>query len=109
MTCEFRDRNYLGWNPRGEAMGGTQHLARWAGSFFPFAATEAARRSSGDPRPSVTERYPSRDAYVARVQAAADALVATRLLLAADAEAFVQRARTTAWPPVAPGVVRARQ
>ena len=30
-----------------------------AGQFIPFAATEAARAATGDPRPSVEARYPS--------------------------------------------------
>jgi len=46
-----------------------------------------------DPRPSLEERYGSREAYVARVKEAAAALVAERLLLPADAEAFVAAAR----------------
>jgi hypothetical protein len=40
-----------------------------------------------------TERYASKDAYVARVQAVAEALVGERLLLEEDAQAYMQRAR----------------
>ena len=97
---------YTGWNPRGETMGGTNHLARWAGSFFAFAQTEVERTASGDPRPSIEKRYPSREVYVARVREAADALKHQRLLLPEDADAFVTRAERTEWPPVAPGTVR---
>ena len=43
-------------------------------------------------RPSIEERYGSRDAYVAKVNAAADALVRERLLLPADAAAYVRAA-----------------
>ena len=62
------------------------------GIFIPFARTRAERERSGDPRPSLEERYGSRDAYVTRVKAAAAALVAARLLLAEDAERYVAAA-----------------
>ena len=53
---------------------------------------KAEREASGDPRLSIEERYGSREAYVAKVKAAADALVAERLLLPADAAAYVSAA-----------------
>jgi uncharacterized protein (DUF924 family) len=62
------------------------------GSFIPFARTRAEREAAGDPRPSLEERYGGRDAYVARVRAAAEALVAERLLLPQDAAAAVAAA-----------------
>jgi len=65
------------------------------GSFIPFARDAAERAKTGDPRASVAERYPSRDAYVALIRADADALVAARLLLPEDAAAFVRRAEST--------------
>ena len=40
-----------------------------------------------------TERYSSKDAYGAQVQAVVDALVRDRLLLSEDATAYIQRAR----------------
>jgi hypothetical protein len=46
------------------------------GSLIPFARTSGEREASGDPRPSLEERYGGRDAYVAPVRAAAAALVA---------------------------------
>ncbi len=65
------------------------------GSFVPFARDAAARARTGDPRPSLMERYGSKAGYVARVRQAADALVAQRLLLPADAAAAVRAAETT--------------
>ncbi len=59
------------------------------GMFVPFARTRAEREQTGDPRPSLEERYGSRAAYVDRVRAAAAALVAGRRLLAEDAERYV--------------------
>jgi hypothetical protein len=63
------------------------------GTFAPFARTKAEREAVHDPRPSLAERYGSREQYVARVKAAADALVRERLLLPADAEVYVKAAR----------------
>ena len=67
-------------------------LADRDGSRIAFAATRAERERADDPRPSLAERYGSRAAYVAKVREAAAALVAERLLLPADAEAFVRAA-----------------
>lgn len=84
---------YTGWNLRrdgfaeGAQCGGT-------GSFIPFAATEADRRTAGDPRPSLEARYADHGAYVDAVSVAASALVESRLLLPDDADAIVERART---------------
>jgi hypothetical protein len=90
---------YVGWNRRGEEMGATDFLARWAGSFFPFAATRAERESRGDPRPSLEERYASAEEYLSRLEQAASRLVEQGYLLEEDASAIVQRARDRGWPP----------
>ena len=63
------------------------------GSLMPFARTRSGREATGDPRPSLEERYGGREIYVARVEAATAALVADRLLLPADAAAYVKTAR----------------
>lgn len=62
------------------------------GTFIPFARTRADRERTGDPRLSLEERYGTRDAYVAKVKAAADALVAARLILDEDAARYVAAA-----------------
>ena len=81
---------YTGWNVyRAQPC----ELCDRDGSRIPFARTRAEREMTDDPRPSLEERYGSREAYVARVKEAAAALVAERLLLPADAEAFVAAAR----------------
>ncbi len=57
------------------------------GSTIPFPRTRDERTASGDSRLSLEERYPGGEAeYVARYGEAADALVAERYLLPADAE-----------------------
>jgi hypothetical protein len=81
---------YTGWNLyRAQP----DELADRDGSLIPFARNHAERVATGDPRPSLEERYGSRDAYVAKVEAAAAALVAERLLLPDDAARFVAAAR----------------
>lgn len=82
---------YTGWNVYKSQPG---ELADRDGSCMPFARTKAEREAAGDPRPSLQERYGSRDAYVEQVRAAAAALVAERLLLQGDADAFVRAAET---------------
>lgn len=83
---------YVGWNPQAEA-GGAQELCTQVGGVVPLPETRAARLAAGDPRPSIEELYPTPEAYVAAVRAAAERLVAERLLLPADAEAAVSAAR----------------
>jgi hypothetical protein len=67
-------------------------LADRDGSFVAFARTRAEREDAGDPRPSLVERYGGKAGYVERVRQAAAALVAERLLLQRDADAFVKAA-----------------
>ena len=56
---------------------------------MPLARTAAGRESVSDPRPSIAERYASRDAYLAEVRAAARMLVEARYLLTGDVELCV--------------------
>jgi len=58
----------------------------FAGSTLPFARTRAEREAAGDPRPSIAERYASREDYLARVRKAAEALAAAGYLLEEDVE-----------------------
>jgi len=61
---------YLGWNVTAEGFfKGTE--CGFTGGYVPFAKTKAERMASGDPRPSLEERYGSHDKYVAEVRAAA--------------------------------------
>jgi hypothetical protein len=80
---------HTGWNVYRAQPG---ELADRDGSLIPFARTRQEREAARDPRPSLEERYGSREAYVTKVRAAAEALVAERLLLPADAAAYVKAA-----------------
>ncbi len=75
---------YTGWALR---------LGVWAndgcessGQYIPFAKTQADRTASGDPRPSIQERYPSFGEYTSAVRRAIDGLVKDRLMLCEDAD-----------------------
>ena len=90
---------YLGWNvtASGFAKG---RICGFNGGAVPFAKTKAERTASGDPRLSVEERYGTLEGYVCAVQAAADHMVADRLLLQADADRTIRQARESHVLPV---------
>jgi hypothetical protein len=89
--------SYLGWNVRkaGFSEGDSCDLN---GAYVPFFRTLALRQAAGDPRPSLQERYPTHADYVAKVTAAANSLVARRLLLAEDAAFLINQANAAAVP-----------
>ena len=76
---------YLGWNMRRDS----EVMAGIVGSTLPFPETEEARAAQEDPRPSIEARYPTREAYLDAVRAAAAALEEQRLFLAEDVERSV--------------------
>jgi hypothetical protein len=57
-----------------------------------FASTKEEREARGDPRPSIAERYPSRDGYLEQVRQAAQQLVEDGYLLAEDLGLLVDQA-----------------
>ena len=77
---------HAGFNPRHPESGGGGQILEYLGSTVPLARTAAERAADDDPRPSLAERYASRDAYLAEVRAAAERLVESRRLLAVDVE-----------------------
>jgi hypothetical protein len=83
---------YTGWNFRSPAIGAPDQLVNLLGSAIPFPRTKAARAAARDPRRSIEERYASREEYLARARAAAEALVEGRYLLAEDLPKVVERA-----------------
>jgi alpha/beta hydrolase family protein len=83
---------YTGWNYRNPAIGGPTQLYPLLGSYIPFPATAEARAAASDPRAAIVERYASKQAYLDKVQASADVLVAQRYLLAEDRPAVLERA-----------------
>ena len=89
---------YTGWN-LGRADRFQDGFCSLSGSHIPFAPDRAARDAVGDPRPSIAERYPTREAYVEKVKAAAAELVAQRFLLAEDADWIIARAQAAGPAP----------
>ncbi|MGH8068688.1 MAG: alpha/beta hydrolase domain-containing protein [Candidatus Entotheonellia bacterium] len=79
---------FTGWNLRLPGCA-ENDLASLNGSYLPFAKTADERSASGDPRPSLQERYRSRAHYVRAIAMAAQRLVEQRLLLEEDADRYV--------------------
>ncbi|MBV1797213.1 alpha/beta hydrolase domain-containing protein [Siccirubricoccus sp. G192] len=89
---------YTGWNMYA-AEGLRGEFCDREGSFAAFAADRTAREGAGDPRPSLAERYGSRDRYGEAVRRAAEALMRDRLMLPEDAAAFTAAAARVAGLP----------
>jgi hypothetical protein len=62
------------------------------GSTLPLPRTDAERAAAKDPRPSIADRYGTREGYLARVRETAQRLVAARHMLEEDVDAVVERA-----------------
>ena len=87
-----------GWNLRHPDVGNPDLVIGVTGGLMgwtlPFAVTRQERESTGDPRPSIEERYASEDDYAARVVDAAAELAAEGYLLSEDVAEVVESART---------------
>ncbi|MCW5982127.1 MAG: hypothetical protein KIT09_28835 [Bryobacteraceae bacterium] len=82
--------SFTGWNLRDPAIGAPQELFSMVGSYLPFARTKAEREKSGDPRPSVEERFAGREAYVAKLRSAAEDLAKSGYILDDDVWKIVE-------------------
>jgi hypothetical protein len=80
---------YTGWNLRAPGIGAPDELYSMQGSLIPFARTKAERK--GDPRPSIAERYASRDEYLRKIETAARNLAEGGYLLEGDVPKVVER------------------
>jgi hypothetical protein len=78
---------YAGRNVRAEGFAEGE-LCGLFGEYIPFAITRQERLASGDPRPSLEERYASQQDYASKRQRAVDALVQKRFVLPEDAAAL---------------------
>jgi hypothetical protein len=83
---------FTGWNLRDPATGAPAEMQSMTGGFHPFARTKAEREASKDPRPSIEERYASRDEYLSKVDRVIDGLVTGRYVLDRDRAALRERA-----------------
>ncbi len=83
---------FTGWNLQsGELAEG--ELAGLLGSSVPFPRTRRERKTGGDPRLALEERYVNLDDYLGQVRGKIGALVEARYLLAEDAEAMLADCR----------------
>ena len=88
---------YTGWNvmSSGPFKGQMCLFASPVGGFIPFAKTRDERLASGDPRPSLEERYRTHDGYVAALSAAARSVAKSGYLREADADAMIKQAEAS--------------
>jgi hypothetical protein len=86
--------SYFGWNITSAGFHKSQNCD-YTGGYVPFSVTKADRIASGDPRPSLQERYATHAGYVAAVQGAAAHAVASGFLLQADADALIAAAQAS--------------
>jgi alpha/beta hydrolase family protein len=91
---------YTGWNLRDPSIGAPEQRVSFIGSWIPLAKTAEERKKSGDPRPSIAERYASREEYMSRFEQAAKKLMEQRFLLQEDLPAILERGRLE-WKTVA--------
>jgi hypothetical protein len=89
---------HTGWTRRHPDIGGSEQLLVFGGATLPFARTRAEREAAGDPRPSLEERYSSKEDFLTRVRAAAATLAREGYLLESDVELSVAAAARF-WDP----------
>jgi hypothetical protein len=85
---------FTGWNLYNERSGPTNVMATTTGSFIPLARTRADRERTHDPRPSIEERYKSREEYLNQVSSAATQLASKGYLIKEDIPRIVEQAGT---------------
>jgi hypothetical protein len=102
---------YTGWNvTRAGFFMGQPCGGGLTGGYVPFARTLVERTASGDPRPSLEERYGSMPGYLCVVRRAAEREVSQRFLLAVDAERLLKQAAQStlfAGQPASPEALKA--
>ena len=83
---------YTGWNFTNADQGDPDTLVALAGSYVPFATTRRQREATNDPRPSIEERYATRQDFLAQVESAGRELITQRYLLEEDLPSILERA-----------------
>jgi hypothetical protein len=91
---------YSGWNVRHADIGGAGQIlasggasgGSLVGATIPFPPTPEARQASGDPRPSIAERYASKTDYLEQFKLAAQDLLKKHYVLAEDVDRMMQQA-----------------
>ena len=93
---------YTGWNLRDPSIGAPDQRVSFLGSWIPLAKTAEERKKSGDPRPSIAERYASQEEYMGKFEPAAKKLIEQRFLLQEDLPAILERAKLE-WKTIVEG------
>ena len=83
---------HAGWNPRDPDAGSPEQIVAMYGLTLYFAATAAERQRTGDPRPSLEERYRDAEDYKNQVSIAASKLAGQGYLLESDRDVVVAAA-----------------
>ena len=85
---------YTGWNLRRRGLAENE-LSGLLGAYVPFARTKAEQRQSGDPRPSLQQRYRNKEDYLRQIARAARILINQRYLLPEDGQRIIDEAKKT--------------
>jgi len=83
---------YTPWSLRGGGLVNADELTDFYGTLIPFARDRAERERTGDPRPSLIERYGDRARYLEIVARHAEAQERAGLLLAEDVPRVIEQA-----------------
>ncbi len=81
---------FVPWNLRAVSTGAEKSLARLAGGYIPLAADAAAAMQSRDSRNPIAALYTSFDDYLAKYEAATDALIDEGYLLPGFKQAYME-------------------
>jgi hypothetical protein len=81
-----------GWVFRSKSLGSPQELVMLRGAWVPLAATQSQREKTNDPRPSLEERYASKDEFMAKVKTVIEKLIEQRFMLESDLEPQMKQA-----------------
>ena len=82
-----------GWNLRDPSIGAPAERVSFEGSWISFPKTAEDRKRTGDPRPSIAERYANEDDYLHRYAKNLDDLIKERWILPEDRDALLTRAK----------------
>ena len=82
---------FTGWNYQLPLWANLDYLSGLVGSFIPFSLSAKDRKTSGDERLSISERYSGRQDYLNRVRMSGQSLVSRRLLRTEDLNAVVEQ------------------
>lgn len=89
---------YFPWQLRTGMPAAPDRLVSFRGTFVPLPRTPEERAANHDSRPAIAKLYPSKSAFLERVDAAARSLVARRFMLPEDASsAHARMAATWDW------------